>query len=332
MGARRGECAAAAFALLGWMAGSAACAPGFRTARLSVDDAPTQREIEDATRLHHSDCAPRLSLLFPGSVALCEGRTREGTALAALGATELTAGLAFGIKDGFDSTQALLPFFVFGDLLAADSLDANLRRQRSLRLTYVPPETLPELAAAPFSGEILREPAVWAGIAGTVGLGLVYSRLVDGPYDATNFGKRPVLFGRTVQTLPGSALAGAVGVGVFEHVSVAEEMIFRGYLQSGLTRRYGEDEGWLLGSLIFGAFHATNILFIAPGQRLHYLYADVPFITVVGSYLGYVYRRDRFSLSAPVAIHFWYDFLTEAVSFALDPKNSPLAVSFGSAF
>ena len=324
--------AVALLALLGSLVGSAACAPALRTARLTADEPPTEREIEDANLIHHSDCAPRLSLIFPGTLALCEGRTAEGSALAGLGATELASGLAFGIKDGFGSTQALLPFFVFSDLLAADSLDARLRQQRALRLTYVPPETIPELAVAPFSPEILAEPAVWAGIAGTVGLGLLYSRLVDGPFDASNAGTRPVLFGRTVQTLPGYASAGAVGLGVFEHVSIAEEMIFRGYIQSGLTRRYGEDEGWLLGSLIFGAFHATNILFIDPGQRLHYLYADVPFITVVGSYLGYAYRNDRFSLSAPVAIHFWYDFLTEAISFALDPKNSPLAVSWGSAF
>jgi len=33
-----------------------------------------------------------------------------------------------------------------------------------------------------------------------------------------------------------------------------------------------------------------------------------------------------------VAIHFWYDFLVEAIGFAGDPKNSPLALSWGTPF
>ncbi len=54
----------------------------------------------------------------------------------------------------------------------------------------------------------------------------------------------------------------------------------------------------------------------------------MPFITLLGSYLGLAYRYSGYSLGPPIAIHFWYDFLLEAYSFLGDPKHSPLAVSF----
>ena len=67
-------------------------------------------------------------------------------------------------------------------------------------------------------------------------------------------------------------------------------------------------------------------------QRLKYLAVGVPFITLLGSYLGLAYRESRYSLAPSVAIHFWYDLLLEAVSFLGDPKNSPLAVAWGTPF
>jgi membrane protease YdiL (CAAX protease family) len=121
--------------------------------------------------------------------------------------------------------------------------------------------------------------------------------------------------------------AGAMGVAFFDQVAAAEEIAFRGLLQSGLARRYGETQGWLAGSLLFGLFHASNVVFLAPDQRVDYLVKSVPFITALGAYLGWVYRERGYSLSSSAAVHFWYDFLLEAVVFALDPKNSPLAVA-----
>ena len=72
--------------------------------------------------------------------------------------------------------------------------------------------------------------------------------------------------------------------------------------------------------------------FIDARDRVKYLYAAVPFITVLGSYLGWTYHDAGYELSTPVAIHFWYDFLVEAVDFLADPKNSPLSMRLGFAF
>ena len=38
------------------------------------------------------------------------------------------------------------------------------------------------------------------------------------------------------------------------------------------------------------------------------------------------------AMAVPVAIHFWYDVLVEAVDFIADPKNSPLAMRIGWSF
>jgi membrane protease YdiL (CAAX protease family) len=58
----------------------------------------------------------------------------------------------------------------------------------------------------------------------------------------------------------------------------------------------------------------------------------VPFITLLGGYLGLTYRWTGYALSAPVAVHFWYDFIIEAIDFLADPQNSPLSMRIGFSF
>ena len=241
-------------------------------------------------------------------------------------------GLTSGIKSGFTQPGAALPLLAFGDLLTLAVMDTALETQRARRLPFVPQETLAELALAPFSAEVMGKPLVWGGILGTLAAGLLVSRLLDGPVDTTNLGKRPVLFGRQVNSAVGYPLAVGIGVGLFEHVALAEETSFRGVLQSGWARSSGETRGWVYGSLAFGLVHASNILFLPPESRLSYLAVGVPFITLLGSYLGLAYRYSGYSLGPPVAIHFWYDLLIELSGFLADPKNSPLAVSWGMPF
>jgi membrane protease YdiL (CAAX protease family) len=127
-------------------------------------------------------------------------------------------------------------------------------------------------------------------------------------------------------------VAAAIGVVLFEQVALAEEMTFRGVLQSSLARSLGETPGWLSASLLFGVIHSTNVVFLEGSQRLTYLAVGVPFITLLGTYLGLAYRSSGYSLAPSVAIHFWYDLLLEAAAFVADPKNSPLAVTWGMPF
>jgi membrane protease YdiL (CAAX protease family) len=252
--------------------------------------------------------------------------------LTALTVAELGAGVAGSVLKGPDSSAAGVPFLALADLFTLSIMDLSLENQRGARLSLVPQESLGELARAPFSGEVLSRPEVWAGIAGSLAAGILVSAAVDGGIDTHNAGKRPVLFGHEVNSAAGYPAAAALGVLVFEQVALAEEMTFRGVLQSGLARTQGETPGWLYASLIFGLLHSTNVVFLEGSQRLTYLAVGVPFITLLGSYLGLAYRWNQYSLGPSVAIHFWYDLLLEAASFVADPKNSPLAVTWGMPF
>ena len=263
---------------------------------------------------------------------MCRGRKTEGTVLASLGLAELGAAVAGGAANGFSSSSAGVPLIALGDLWTLSVIDVALEEQRAARLSYVPQESLAELARAPFSFEVLSRPSVWAGIAGSLAAGILVSAIVDHGIDTSNAGKRPVIFGREMNSAVGYPLAAAVGVGLFEHVAVAEEMAFRGALQSSWARSLGETRAWAYASLVFGAAHGSNVLFLDRSQRLTYLAVGVPFIALLGGYLGLAYRWNDYSLAPSVAIHFWYDLLIEAFAFVTDPKNSPLALSWGMPF
>ena len=302
--------------------------PGLPSARLSADEPPSQRELDDLKGFKQGRCDGRWGLLFPGVGAWCGGRDTEAEWLFNAGVVELGTGLTMARLNGITSASAEVPLLGFADLFTAAALDTSIRAARARRLPYTPEETIGEDFSAPFRLDVLRQPDVYLGILGTVGLGILFEQFVDGGLSTQTYGQRPRLFGNNVN--PALAYPGAtlIGVGLFSQVAVAEELAFRGTIQSGLTRSYGEIPGWLAGSLIFGLFHATNIVFLAPDQRVDYLTHGVPFITLVGSYLGYTYMHHQYSLAPSIAVHFWYDFLIEATAFILDPKNSPLAFSY----
>ena len=311
---------------------TAACASAQHPVRRSTDEPPGEREIEARARFAEPGCKPPLAAFFPGLGQMTCGRPAEGKGLAVLGAAELGTGIAMGAARGFSSAAAQVPLLAYADLLTASTMDVVLDAQRAEGLRFVPQETLPELLRAPVQPRVLARPAVWGGVAGALAASLLLSRLVDGPLDTRNLGTEPVLFGTQLHDAVGYPIAGAIGAALFAHVAVAEETAFRGVLQSGWARATDETRGWAYSSLAFGLLHAGNLPFIDARDRLKYLYAAVPFITVLGSYLGWTYRDAGYELSTPVAIHFWYDFLVEAVDFLADPKNSPLSMRLGFAF
>jgi membrane protease YdiL (CAAX protease family) len=306
----------------------AACGPAIHEARMSASEPPSERELDAAVRVAHASCGLGWHAVFPGIGQACLGKPREAAVLATLGAVELATGVtvAVGQSDGVKHPGAAVPLVALQDTWLYSIMDATLDLERGRRLRYVPQDTLAELALAPWNPRVLAEPDVWAGILGTTALAIGATWIFDG-IDTTNTGGRPNLFGHTLSRRVGYPLAGAIGLGTFEHVAIAEETTFRGEIQSTLARSYGETHGWLWGSLVFGGVHAANAIFMSSGDRVHYLTTSVPFITIVGSWLGLSYRWHHYSLAPSVAEHFWYDFLLSAVSFALDPQHSQLSAN-----
>ena len=303
----------------------AACGSLRGEVRHTPDEPRTEREEAAARELAAPGCSPVLEGMIPGMRQLCEGKPAEGAVLLGLATAELTTGVLVAVKHDITYPGAGLPLLALSDLILLQSFDSAIEIQRARGLTLVPRDSLAERALAPFNPRVLAQPDVALGIVGTFAAGLFVSALTDGL--SPPFRGKPRLFGTEFAPGPGYATAGVIGIGLFEHVALAEETTFRGYFQSGFARHSGEDLGWIYGSLLFGAAHAPHALFMDSGQRLRYLLVGVPFITLLGSYLGLSYRWHDYSLQAPVAIHFWYDLLISAASFAMDPQNNQLSGS-----
>ena len=314
-----------------------ACGPALPRARTSEHEPTQERERQSLARVDDDRSCAELGLLFPGVSQFCLGKPAEGAALSTLAAAELGTIVAVGVirDDGLDGLKhpaAGVPALALQNLWLYSYADAVFERQRARRLLFVPMDTLGELAIAPFHPKVLSELDVWFGVLASVPAGVGVSLLIDGNLELENAGEDPNLFGRTFDSSVGYPLAGAVGVGLFSHVAIGEESVFRGLIQSQMARETSEFSGWLAASLVFGAAHAPNVLVVPTGQRTRYLLAGVPFLTVVGGYFGLSYRWHDYSLAAPVALHFWYDVLLSAVFFTLDPQNSPISAKIAVPF
>ncbi len=306
------------------------CGPALPRARTSEIEPTLEREQEALERVENGRSCAELGLLFPGVSQFCLGKPGEGAALSGLAAAEIGTIVAVGVirddgLDGLDHPAAGVPALGLQNLWLYSYADAVFERQRAYQLRFVPMDTLGELAIAPFHPKVLGQLDVWLGILASVPAGVGASLLIDGSVETENAGGDPNLFGRTFDSSVGYPLAGAVGVGLFSHVAIGEESVFRGLIQSQMARETSEVSGWIAASLAFGAAHAPNVLVVPSDDRARYLLAGVPFLTIVGGYFGLSYRWHDYSLAAPVALHFWYDVLLSAVFFTLDPQNSPIS-------
>lgn len=310
--------------------GSIGCGPPMHPARISAAEPPSARERAAADRFLHRRCSPNWKFLYPGLGQICLGKPDEGAILATLATTEAGA-LISGVA-GHQATTINLTTLALQNVVIYSLVDPALERQRAKRLRFVPQDTLAELVVAPFNVRVLGEPYVWGSIVGLTAVGVTTSVLLLSRGHTFSPGGRPVLYGHDVDPAAGYPIAAATFAGLYSHVSIGEEILYRGYLQSSLARHCGEGCGWAAASLFFGVSHAPNAFALAPDQRLRYLGIGLPLITLGGQVLGLSYRWSRYSLAAPVAIHFWYDFLLSAIGFAADPRSSPLSAKVGFPF
>ena len=301
-------------------------------ARQSIVEPASPAEEGAEARLQQAACSPRWGLLFPGLAQLCLRQTPEGVALAAGGAAEIgTAVVAGALSGTADHPGVQLPLTAVQDLYVYGVASAAIQGDLARRARFAPPDSAADLVAAPFNLEVLRRPAVWLGIAGSLAVGLTVSiALTD--IDRHRVGADPNLFGHTFPAAAGYPLGVAAGAVLFSQVAMAEETLFRGYVQSALARSAGETRGWLGATLVFGAAHIPNAFLLPPEDRTDYLLYGLPVITAAGAYLGWLYRRSGYALAPLTAVHFWYDLALTSTLFVLDPDGSPLSASISFPF
>jgi membrane protease YdiL (CAAX protease family) len=289
------------------------------------------------------------TLLWPGAGHFYLGDVKSGIGLTLLGGVTLAATIVTAV-DGWPPPAAGVaptPFDAFADptfFLSSIwfqnawlySIYAAWRDARALRHAAgagpPPPEgSLLELVAAPVTPRVLAAPEVAIGLPVLLGLGLLASWAVTpalvSPRGTLFTRARLDFMGATMSTPAASVLGEAYFAALFLPVAIGEETFFRGYFQPSLADRIGPWGALVVSSVVFGLSHAANALVIPdPATRVRYLAIGVPFLTVVGGYLGWVAMRRHYSMAFTVAIHFWYDFLLSTIGFALDPDSQPFVL------
>jgi hypothetical protein len=264
----------------------------------------------------------------------CHRKDGEAAVLGIAGAAELTTGVLVGTRseDGFEHPGSTLPLVAFQDAWVIGVADMLIDRDLARGEVYAPTDSLADVVAAPFNLEVMKDPKVWAGLAVALAVGIGASWALEDDVPDVELGRDVNLFGRQVSPSVGYPSAALAYGALFSHVATAEELLFRGVIQSELARRHGENLGWVEASLIFGAIHAPNAWTLPEDQRRDYLLYGLPVITAIGGYLGYLYKDSGYSLAPPAAVHFWYDFLLSATFFTIDPQDSPLSANLRATF
>jgi membrane protease YdiL (CAAX protease family) len=307
-------------------------------ARTSRIEPPAPQEIEAAMVVAEERCSVNWGLLFPGLSQLCLGQHGRAAVLGGLGAAELTTGVVVAFQVGDEEGPnlghpgAALPIIAFQNVWVYGLSDAYITKALASRSLYAPRDTLGDLVLAPVNPAVLRRPSVWAGILATLAVGIGASLLITGEIDTSEVGEDPNVLGRDFSPAVGYPLGFGIQAGLFSHVAIGEEALFRGVLQSGMARRFGETGGWVSASLLFGVAHLPNVLAVEREHRLAYALVGIPVITALGGYIGWVYRHEQYSLAPPVAIHFWYDLLLSATFFVLQPQSSPISAGISLPF
>ena len=302
-----------------------ACSRPVVTARLHHSEPRAAEEIDARVAVDHAACTPSLGFLFPGLAQLCLRRTGTGAVMASLAAAEIGAAIAAGVETGdVDHPAVALPLAAVQDLWVYGVVNALITGQLAAGELYAPRDTPADLVAAPFNLQVMKRPAVWAGLAVMLAAGIGVSIAIadNEDFDPDRAGDDPNLFGERVNAAYGYPLGFAAGAGLFSHVAIAEEALFRGYVQSSMARARGETLGWVGASLLFGAAHIPNAFLLPEEDRAEYLLYGLPVITAAGFYMGWLYRESDYSLAPSTAVHFWYDLLLTSTFFVLDPENS----------
>jgi membrane protease YdiL (CAAX protease family) len=265
--------------------------------------------------------------LVAGGVALASGETLRLDSDQGPRMTPTSAPLAI---PALMAAQNLWFYGVF-----ASYRDARLARGDVGYSYPISDEGLTTLVTAPVRPSVLRRPWFWAGLPLALGAAYGFSALVA-PNDlgrqtrSLGDGSGVWFLGRHYGTAAGVGLGEAYYAGLFLPVGVGEESLFRGALQPALCDTFGLWPGWVATSVIFGGVHFFN--FVDEPGGLTTAAKAVPFITVIGGYLGLTAIETGYRLETSVALHTWYDFMLGTVSFIVDPDHQPFSIQIGFPF
>lgn len=159
--------------------------------------------------------------------------------------------------------------------------DARTRDNSGYR-TPLPHESLNDLAVAPFSFKYLSRPTTFIPLA-LQAAAVFSSKNGYGIYRHADVSQGDLHTFNLVAN---------------EMTAVGEEAMFRGFLNNEFSNRYGDTNGLMTSSAIFGLAHTGQ------GQTANALQA-----AAAGLYLGWVQQRNGFEIGEGVALHYWINVL-----------------------
>jgi membrane protease YdiL (CAAX protease family) len=145
----------------------------------------------------------------------------------------------------------------------------------------MPTESFKDLALASFQWSVLKKSEVWGGFLGMLALGGAISYFARPKTPAASHLVCSLSHARFITPLAAFP------------ISIGEESIFRGFLQSALLESLSPWGAITTSSLVFGAAHIPNALAIDSGERWRYYAFSLPLITTIGGYLGYLSYKNR---------------------------------------
>lgn len=178
---------------------------------------------------------------------------------------------------------------------------------------------LPKLMLAPFSWENISSPYVYGfflcGILVNAAEGYLNTQRKS--YEnISGFRISGAEFNRDA----GSGLYYGMSAFLSYNAGLSEECAYRGFVQSELEESFGKTAGLYVSSGLFGAAHITDF---SSGKS----WVDAGLASLAGFYLGWLFQKEGYKLSKPIAAHFWFDIAACTTLFLIDPENNPLGIN-----
>ena len=286
-------------------------------------------------RFYGPNKAALFSLLIPGPGHIYLGDVNEGLLLLGGETALLFSSLLFDrqaidnlLND--DEENNFRDFFSNPPLVGAVELPLlstylayRKAREKNHNIGYkqpLPDESVVDLAKASFDPSIIAKPDFFLPFIFHFGAVLLLQNSIFPDSSTTSSdqaaGEGVHVYGKHLPASIGYPL-GEAGLWLScTAVSMGEEALFRGYLQSELEERFGKQLGWLTASALFGALHIPN-----GTTTKERMFASLSAFTG-GLVLGYFYQKEGYSLRKSIAYHTWWNFSLSTINFLQNPKDS----------
>jgi len=186
------------------------------------------------------------------------------------------------------------------------------------------PAPLSKMFAAPFERKQLTSPWVIGAAVAGAGINYAIARSVSHPRTFSGMSSFNYL-GDTYNRDTGAAVYSAYWIPLSIGAGVSEEALFRGIIQSDWENRWGQKNGHIAASAVFGLAHLND-----PSDPA--VVANALFAFGAGYYFGWRYQQNNYKLAENIAAHVWFDLAAGAALMLANPQENPLGAKIEYAF